>query len=204
MSITIFTSTYKRPLLLKRLGDSIIPLLNKFDGKLIWKIVVDEYTNEYDDIIEKFNEKINNSSLINLSQQINTGKFRTLTNVLNKTYTTWFVNIDDDDVIINFKFEEILKKLDSYDKNISALLIPRLILNLKLKNFKFFFKKKFFSKLDNKLISYFEFKELLGDIDSTIFIRSSLIKDIDFPETKSDFFTAESLLWMKLFKKKEL
>lgn len=204
MSITIFTSTYKRPLLLKRLGDSIIPLLNKFDGKLIWKIVVDEYTNEYDDIIEKFNEKINNSSLINLSQQINTGKFRTLTNVLNKTYTTWFVNIDDDDVIINFKFEEILKKLDSYDKNISALLIPRLILNLKLKNFKFFFKKKFFSKLDNKLISYFEFKELLGDIDSTIFIRSSLIKDIDFPETKSDFFTAESLLWMKLFKKKEI
>jgi glycosyltransferase involved in cell wall biosynthesis len=204
MSTTILTTTYRRPFLLKRLGDVIIPLLNKFDGNLKWEIVADEYSSEYDTIISEFNKKINNSTLINFSQQQNIGKFRTLINYLNKIETHWFVNIDDDDVIINFEFEEILKKLNSFDQNISAVLAPRLILNLKLKNFNFFFKKRLFFILNNKIISYFNFKETLGDIDSTIFIRSSLFRNLKFPEVGSDSFTAESMLWLKLFKKKEI
>ena len=44
----------------------------------------------------------------------------------------------------------------------------------------------------------------MGDIDSTIFIRSSLFRNLKFPEVGSDSFTAESMLWLKLFKKKEI
>ena len=58
MILTILTTTYKRPLLLKRLADSIIPLINKFNGKLKWSVIIDDITDEYDFVIKKIYEEV--------------------------------------------------------------------------------------------------------------------------------------------------
>jgi len=46
MKISILTTTYKRPFLLKRLAESVIPLINKLDGQLDWRIIIDDDTDD--------------------------------------------------------------------------------------------------------------------------------------------------------------
>ena len=205
MILTILTTSYKRPKLLKRLSDVVIPLINKLNAKLRWKIIIDENTKEYDSIFEEITQKLKNKSLISWDYQTNTGKFKALVKLLdNNLDSNWLVNIDDDDLLINYKFENFLNQLNFVDKNVNAVLVPRLILNIKFYNFKFKMKKKLFSKFNNQILSYFDFKEKFGDIDSTIFIRSSSYQINKFPEIQNDNFTAESLLWLKTFPKKDI
>ena len=205
MSLTILTTTFKRPELLKRLGDVIVPLVNKLNGKLKWKIIVDEITDEYEFVFKEINQKLKNEDLITWSYQKNIGKFKSLIKLLNDNLDSeWLVNIDDDDILINYKFENFLNKLDSVNINLKAILVPRLILNVRFYNLRFGKKKKLFSKFDNTRMSYFDYKETFGDTDSTIFLRSSLYKLDNYPEVGSDNFTAESLLWLKAFPENDL
>ena len=93
----------------------------------------------------KLKKKIKNRNLITWSYQENIGKFRSLIKLLKQDIDTdWIVNIDDDDLIINFKFKKFVKNLNNYDKSINAILTPRLILNLKLNIFTINKKKKNF------------------------------------------------------------
>ena len=205
MSLTILTTSYKRPKLLKRLGDVIVPLVNKLNGNLKWKIIVDEINDDYELVFKEIKQKLNNYSLITWSYQTNIGKFKSLIKLLNESMDSeWLVNIDDDDILINYKLINFLNKLDTVDKNLKAILVPRLILNVRFYNLKFKRKKKLFSKYNNIKMSYFEFKEKFGDIDTTIFLRTSEYKRNYFPETGSDNFTAESLLWMKSLPGKDI
>jgi hypothetical protein len=207
MSVTILTTSYKRPMLLERLGEVIVPLINKLDGELKWKITVDDTvdTDAYKLVFKKIVQKIKNRDFITWNFQDNIGKFKSLIKLLNEDLDTqWLVNIDDDDIIINYKFEEFLKKLNSIDKDVNAILVPRLILNIRFYNFKFKKKKKLFSKFNNVKMSYFDFKNKFGDIDSTIFLRKSNYKINHFPEIGEDNFTAESLLWLQAFSNNDL
>ena len=205
MNVTILTTSYKRPVLLKRLSDVIIPLINKFEGVLKWKIIVDDNTNEYDFVFEEIKRKVKNKLLVTWSYQNNIGKFKSLIKLFNETKDSeWLVNVDDDDIIINYKFEKFLEKLDFVDEDIKAVLVPRLILNVRFYNFRFKKKVKLFSSYNNAKMSYFDFKETFGDTDSTIFLRSSKYKIGHFPEVKEDSFTAESLLWLKTFPNKDI
>ena len=200
MSVTILTTSYKRPKLLKRLADVIVPLINKLNGKLKWKIIIDEITDEYEFFFNEIEKKIENSSLISWNYQSNIGKFKSLVNLINETIDSdWLVNIDDDDILINYKFETFLNQLENADKNLKAIIVPRLILNVRFYHIKFKIKKKLFNKFNNTKMSYFEFKEKFGDIDTTIFLRRSKYIRNNFPEIENDNFTAESLLWLKLF-----
>ena len=205
MSVTILTTSFKRPKLLKRLGDVIVPLVNKLNGKLKWKIIIDENTNEYHYVFEEITQNVKDKSLITWDYHSNIGKFKSLVKLINQTKDSeWLVNIDDDDILINYKFENFLTKLDDADKNLKAIIVPRLILNVRFYNFKFKIKKKLFKKFDNNKMSYFEFKEQFGDIDTTIFLRRSNYNINEFPEIENDNFTAESLLWLKTFPGKDL
>lgn len=205
MSVTILTTSYNRPILLERLSEVVLPLVNKLDGELKWKIIIDEFNDGYEDVFKKIKQKVKKENLITWSYQSNIGKFRSLVKLLNETLdTNWLVNIDDDDVLINYRFEEFLKKLKSIESDVNAVLVPRLILNIRFYNFKFKTKKKLFLKFNNKKMSYFDFKETFGDIDSTIFLRTNNYKINNFPEVENDNFTAESLLWLKAFSNKDL
>lgn len=205
MSLTILTTSYKRPKLLKRLSDVIVPLVNKLNGNLKWKIIIDEINDDYELVFKEIKQKLNNYSLITWSYQTNIGKFKSLIKLLNETTDSeWLVNIDDDDILINYKLINFLNKLDTADKNLKAILVPRLILNVRFYNLKFKIKKRLFSKYNNIKMSYFEFKEKFGDIDTTIFLRTSEYKKNYFPEIENDNFTAESLLWIKSFPGKDI
>ena len=95
MSLTILTTTFKRPELLKRLGDVIVPLVNKLNGKLKWKIIVDEITDEYEFVFKEINQKLKNEDLITWSYQKNIGKFKSLIKLLNDNLDSeWLVNIE--------------------------------------------------------------------------------------------------------------
>ena len=206
MSLTIITTSFKRPKNLKKLAELTIPLLNEFNGFLKWMILVDEIKNEqYEIVFDETKKKIKNRNLITWSYQENIGKFRSLIKLLKQDIDTdWIVNIDDDDLIINFKFKKFVKNLNNYDKSINAILTPRLILNLKLNIFTINKKKKIFKKYDNKKLNYFEFKKIFGDYDSLIFFRNKNFNHLNYPETEKEKSTAESLLWLDLFKKKEV
>ena len=145
MSLTILTTSYKRPKLLKRLGDVIVPLVNKLNGNLKWKIIVDEINDDYELVFKEIKQKLNNYSLITWSYQTNIGKFKSLIKLLNESMDSeWLVNIDDDDILINYKLINFLNKLETVDKNLKAILVPRLILNVRFYNLKFKRKKKLF------------------------------------------------------------
>lgn len=206
MSLTIFTTSFKRPKTLKKLANLIIPILDDFNGTLKWMIIIDEIKNEqYEIILNEIKKKLKNKNLITWSYQVNIGKFRSLVKFLKLNLDTeWLVNIDDDDLIINFKFKKFVKNLNNYDESINAILTPRLILNLKFDFFTINKKKKIFLKYNNKKMNYFEFKEKFGDYDSLIFFRNKNFNHLNYPETEKEKFTAESLLWLDLFRNKEV
>ena len=98
-----------------------------------------------------------------------------LTNYLIKNDSEWLVNIDDDDLIINYKFEKFLNYLTLINEEVKAIIAPRLILNTPIYYFRFHYKKKLFLKYNNQKMSYFEFKEKFGDFDTTIFVKKIII-----------------------------
>ena len=205
MSVTILTTSYNRPVLLERLTEVILPLVNKLDGELKWKIIVDEFNEGYEKVFKKITQNVKKESLIKWSYQSNIGKFRSLVKLLReKSDTKWLVNIDDDDLLINYKFEEFIKKLNFVEDNVTAVLVPRLILNINFYNFRIKKKRKLFQKFNNSKMSYFDFKETFGDIDTTIFLKTNDFEISKFPEVEEDNFTAESLLWLKTFTNKDL
>ncbi len=205
MSVTILTTSYNRPVLLERLTEVILPLVNKLDGELKWKIIVDEFNEGYEKVFKKITQNVKKENLIKWSYQSNIGKFRSLVKLLReKSDTKWLVNIDDDDLVINYKFEEFIKKLNYVEDNVTAVLVPRLILNINFYNFRIKKKKKLFQKFNNSKMSYFDFKETFGDIDTTIFLKTNDFEISKFPEVEGDNFTAESLLWLKTFTNKDL
>lgn len=205
MSVTILTTSFKRPLLLKRLADVVVPLVNKLNGKLKWRIAVDEITDEYEFVFKEIQENTKKIDLITWSYHQNIGKYRSLSKIFNENHDTeWLVNIDDDDILINFKFEQILIKLNSLDMSINSILFPRLVLNQKFYHYLFKKKQKLFLKFNKTKISYFEYKDQFGDFDSTIFIRKNFYQEETFDEVENDKFTPESLRWLVLFPKKDI
>lgn len=205
MKITILTTSYKRPLLLDKLSDSIIPLINKHNGQLEWKIIIDDIDKEYDLVLDEINKKIKNKNLISCEKHENIGKFRSLNKLFNKkTDSEWLVNIDDDDLIINFKFDNFIRYLDRISKDVKAIIVPRLILNTPFYYLRFHYKTKLFSKCNNQKMSYFEFKEKFGDYDTTVFVRKSYYSNIQYLEVENDKFTPESLRWLDAYPKKDI
>lgn len=205
MSVTVLTTSYKRPLLLKRLADVVVPLINKLNGKLKWRIAIDEITNEYEFVFKEIQQKIKNHNLITWSHHQNIGKYRSLSKIFNENHNTeWLVNIDDDDILINFKFEKILVILESADVSIKSILLPRLILNQKFYHYSLQKKKKLFSKFNKTNLSYFDYKDKFGDFDSTIFVRKNFYYEEIFSEAENDIFTPESLRWLVTFPKKDI
>ena len=205
MSVTILTTSYNRPVLLERLTDVILPLVKTLEGELKWKIIVDEFNEGYEKVFKKITQNVKKENLIKWSYQSNIGKFRSLVKLLReKSDTKWLVNIDDDDLVINYNFEEFIKKLNYVEDNVTAVLVPRLILNINFYNFRIKKKKKLFQKFNNSKMSYFDFKETFGDIDTTIFLKTNDFEISKFPEVEGDKFTAESLLWLKTFTNKDL
>jgi len=201
MKIVIITSSYNRPILLERLAKIIVPILLRYEGKIKWRIFIDGDDEGYKSLLTKLNNQISSLDLFQWSAHKNLGKFKTLVKGLNeqKNNCDWMVNIDDDDLLIDYKFYSIIDKIKKIDSDIKAVICPRLILNLPLYSFKRFRKKKLFRKCHNQKMSYFEFKKIIGDYDTTIFIKSPSFDYNEPDELSEDTFTAESLLYLESF-----
>ena len=206
MKITIITSSYKRPELLERLGGVIIPLMNKTGNILRWRVIIDGPAEEYRFILNNFYEEVIDKSLFSWSEQKNIGKFRSLIKIMDeeKAECDWLINIDDDDVLINYRFENFLNIIQTVPSDIKAILIPRLILRSPSFHLSQIFKKRLFKKYDHKIISYFGFKENFGDVDTSIFIRSTGYKFKHNKEVLNDTFTSESLLYLDSFPSEDI
>ena len=200
MKLVIITSSFNRPFLLERLSKIIVPILLRFEGKIRWRIFIDGDDEGYKSLFQKLNNQLSNLDLFKWSAHKNIGKFKTLVRGLNeqKNNCDWMVNIDDDDLLIDYKFYSIIDKIKKMDSDIKAVICPRLILNLPLYSFKIF-KKKLFRKYNNQKLTYFEFKKIIGDYDTTIFIKSPSFDYHESDELLEDTFTAESLLYLESF-----
>ena len=175
-------------------------MINKLKGKLDWKIIIDDLDDSYDIVLQELKQKVDNKSLVNSIKQKNVGKFKSIINFLNHfKNNNWIVNIDDDDLIINYKFEKFLFKLDSFGDEVNSVLTPSFISNKSIFKDIFNKKNKQFLKYNYQKISYLFFKEKFGDVDSTIFFRRFHINMNLFKDIENDKFTSESLLWLDLF-----
>ena len=172
-TVTILTSTYDRPEFLKKLADTIIPVLLANKKNLTWKVVVDQINNSYDKILIQIKEKsINDNFNFEYIEQKNIGKFKTMVREFSKVKTDWMTVIDDDDQVIGFKLENFIKKIHLISNNVPVILVPRLTIN---KNFFFHIfknKKKLFKQYNNKILNFYKFKKIFRDTDTTIFIRT--------------------------------
>ena len=204
-TVTILTSTYDRPEFLKKLADTIIPVLLANKKNLTWKVVVDQINNSYDKILIQIKEKsINDNFNFEYIEQKNIGKFKTMVREFSKVKTDWMTVIDDDDQVIGFKLENFIKKIHLISNNVPVILVPRLTIN---KNFFFHIfknKKKLFKQYNNKILNFYKFKKIFRDTDTTIFIRSNSYSYVIPEEIKHESFTAESLFYMTALKNHEV
>lgn len=172
--LTIFTPTYNRAKLLPRLYDS---LMNQSCLDFEWLIVDDGSTDNTKELVEHwiFENKIN----IRYFRQENRGKYVAHNLGVINCVTDYFVCLDSDDWLTENAVEVILNALlQNQSTEIAGLIAYKKILNIAGKRFP---SNMTFTSL-NKLYQA-GFKG-----DASLIIRTSVLRDYLFPESKEKFF----------------
>ena len=119
--LTVFTPTYNRAALLKRVYDS---LRNQTCKDFVWLIVDDGSTDDTKEAVESF-AKEDNGFTIEYAYRENGGKMRAHNMGVKLTKTDWFMCLDSDDYLPSDSVETIIGYINkynngSYDTDIAA------------------------------------------------------------------------------------
>ena len=190
-SITIFTPTFNRAHLLKKLYDSI--LLQK-SNNFEWLIVDDGSTDDTETVVNKFIEekKIN----IRYYKKTNGGKHSAINFGLQNTQNSLFFIIDSDDVltenaveIINNKWEEIKNK-----EKICGIIGLSGYQNGKIVG-DYFLEDDWQVSFSDVYLKY----NLKGD--KSVAFKTEVLQQYPFPEKQRIRFVFEAVVWHEMSKK---
>lgn len=190
-SITIFTPTFNRAHLLKKLYDSI--LLQK-SNNFEWLIVDDGSTDDTETVVNKFIEekKIN----IRYYKKTNGGKHSAINFGLQNTQNSLFFIIDSDDVltenaveIINNKWEEIKN-----NEKICGIIGLSGYQNGKIVG-DYFLEDDWQVSFSDVYLKY----HLKGD--KSVAFKTEVLKKYPFPEKEGIRFVFEAVVWHEMSKK---
>lgn len=186
MKITIFTPTYNRAKLLKRLYESLIQQTNK---NFIWLIVDDGST---DNTEQQVNEWLKEEEIkIEYHKQQNSGKSMAHNWGVELTSTELFTCVDSDDYLENNAVEEVVNFWEHSKKNYTGILCFRKELGSKNMNPQ----KKFIRKNVEctKLRDAYEKHSLYGD--TMLIFKTDILKKYKFPVFQGESFVPEAYLY---------
>ena len=187
---TIFTPTYNRADLLKRLYNS---LLNQTDNDFEWLIVDDGSNDNTEEIIDKF--KTEKKIFIRYYKQSNGGKHRAINNGIDKANGEVFAIVDSDDYLVKNAVEKIkngFKEIIGIDDKLYAGIA---------------FQRGY--KIDEAIgtsfsnINYLDAKSTerrKNNINGDKFeiFYTNVLKNNKFPEYLNEKFMTEAIVWTRI------
>jgi len=184
--ITVFTPTYNRATLLRRLYDSLL-LQNFRDFE--WLVLDDGSTDDTERIISSF---LNEGKIkITYVKQKNSGKHTAINKGVAAAKGQLFFIVDSDDLLPANSLERIADVFNDVESNIAGIVGKRFILNKEEVNIRLH-AEKFVSTLFD-----FRFKHhYKGDMAEVI--RTSVMKKYPFPEFNGERFCTEALVWNRM------
>ena len=185
VELTIFTPTYNRCEMLKRLYNSLIKQSNK---AFVWMIIDDGST----DGTKEFVGQIKSENKINVEYHYkeNGGKHTAMNLAINYCKTSFFMCIDSDDNAMESDVNEIYKKLYYIKDNVLGIVFPRKNEINKL---------EILQKFDEKEIDIMDLKFISNMIiETTIVFSIDVLKKYKFPVYENEKFLSEEILYNKL------
>ena len=186
--VTILTPTWNRRHLLPRLYDSLIAQ-HAPHRSFEWLVVDDGSTDGTSDWLETL---IPGAPFpIRAIRQENGGKHRALNRAAKELLSPWVLIVDSDDWLLPGAIERILKDSASARPDVLAIIAPREIAGQPPRRF----------ALPGRTVSFAEWMEQSQVGDTSIIMRSSLLREHPFPEFETENFVAESSVYASAFAK---
>lgn len=192
ISITIFTPTYNRALLLKRLYAS---LLQQTDSDFEWLVVDDGSIDNTAELMKEIISK-NNRFIIRYIRQENGGKHRAINQGVRLASGSWFLILDSDDwladdavAIIKGRTKEI--ENDRRFCGIAGLRVTpdRITVGTECD----------YTILDSDFFEYRYKYRIKGDRAEVV--RTDIMKEYPFPEFDGERFLGEAIVWNSVSRK---
>lgn len=193
MLITVFTPTYNRAHLLKRVYKS---LLQQHMHDFEWLLIDDGSTDATENVVRSFIAE--GKILIKYFKQPNLGKHVAINKGVLNAQGTYFLMLDSDDYLpVNALL--ILKEKIVYAKqfkNIGGVVGRKTFVNKQLILTKF---KE--NTISNSLDIRFKYN-VQGDLAEVF--KTAVLKDFPFPEIENEKFCPEALVWNRIAQKYDL
>lgn len=184
--ITIVTPTWNRRHLLPRLYQSMEEQRAP-EGSFEWLVVDDGSEDGTSDWLRAL---IPDSPFpIRLIRQENGGKHRALNRAAQEVTTPWLLIVDSDDHLLPDAIRQILEDTTAVDEKVKGIVAP-----LDLAGFD----PRWF-KVTGKAVDYAEWYAQRGVGDTSIVMRSYLLRENPFPEYEGERFVTENTVWARIF-----
>lgn len=184
LKVTVFTATYNRMNLLKKLYDSLVKQTNK---NFEWIIVDDGSTDDTSTVVQKFLSE--NELDISYIYQENGGKHRAINHGLDLARGELFFIVDSDDSLTDDAIEKIFNNYSgiAFDKSFAGVAFN-----------KGFSKKRIVGEtFEGTYIDCDNLHRAKHNIlgDKAEVYRTDILKEIKFPEIEGENFMSEVVLW---------
>ena len=185
--VTILTPTWNRRHLLPRLYDSLVAQQAPH-GIFEWLVVDDGSTDGTSDWLTTL---IPGAPFpIRVIRQENGGKHRALNRAARELLSPWVLIVDSDDWLLLGAMERILKDSASATPDVLAIIAPLEIAGRPPRRF----------TLPGRTVSFAEWMDQRQVGDTSIIMKSHLLRENPFPEFDGERFIAESSSFSRMFR----
>ena len=183
MTITIFTPTYNRVKMLRKLYDSLIEQSNK---DFIWVVVDDGSSDETKQFFQQVQKE--NRVAVTYIHQENQGKYMALKRGIEACETPWFICIDSDDVFTADAVETMLRDIEkSTDEGVGFIYPQRLN-----------GEDKKWVPQEVKHMDIMDAKVLYGIKETAILCKTKCLKKVQIPQFDNEKFLSEEIIYIQL------
>jgi len=187
MLLTIFTPTYNRANLLKRLYQSILNQSNKKTFE--WLIIDDGSTDNTQDVVQDFIEE--KKIIINYIKKKNQGKMQAHNTALEHARGKWFHCIDSDDYFADSAFDLFFEQENVYfdDSKVVGICLFKKLEGQKI---------KFKEKINGNMLSRKELARNGYHGELSVFFKTDILKQYPFPKFGDEKFVHEAIVYQKI------
>lgn len=184
--VTILTPTWNRRQLLPRLFQSLVAQQAP-PGSFEWLVVDDGSTDGSAEWLETLIAEA--GFPIRVIRQENGGKHRALNRGAKELSTPWVLIVDSDDWLLPDAMKTILEETASATSAVLAIIAPLALEGLPPRSF----------RPPGRTVCFAEWLAQSQVGDTSIVMRSGLLRDYPFPEFEGEKFIAESSVYAKMF-----
>ena len=187
--LTILTPTWNRRHLLPRLYESLV---SQIEGaaEFEWVVVDDGSTDGTETYLRELTAAA--AFPVKVIRQENGGKHRALNRSIAQVSTAWLVIVDSDDWLLPGGLARALESIRTCDKDprVNAIISPR----------DFGPRATVHYEICDKTLNFAEWLRDQPKGDTSIVMRSDMLRDYPFPEFDGERFVAESSVWSRAFR----